>query len=207
MSGDAKSHPYAHRPGRCDFRYSTRALKGGAGVERGGDLASASESDTKGRGAGCTPSPGSAQSAGRSRIYLSSPSAWTPAAKYLATTSSVVPSRTPATAVEQMPRWQSLRDRGHVVADEQDRPALLADVVHLAQALVLERRVADRQHLVDEQDLRLEVGGDGEGQPHVHAARVALDRRVEELARPRRRRRSRRTCGDLGLAACRGWRR
>ena len=31
-----------------------------------------------------------------------------------------------------------------------------------------------------EQDLRLEVGGDGEGQPHIHAARVALDRRVDE---------------------------
>ena len=41
--------------------------------------------------------------------------------------------------------------------------------------------VADREHLVDEQDLRLEVRRHGEGQPHVHAARVALDRRVEEL--------------------------
>ena len=55
------------------------------------------------------------------------------------------------------------------------------DLAHLAEALALERRVADREHLVDEQDLRLEVGGDGEGEPHVHAARVALDRGVEEL--------------------------
>ena len=31
------------------------------------------------------------------------------------------------------------------------------------------------------QDLRLEVRRDGEREPHVHAARVALDRRVEEL--------------------------
>ncbi len=30
-------------------------------------------------------------------------------------------------------------------------------------------------------NLRLEVRGDGEGEPHVHAARVALDRRVDEL--------------------------
>ena len=53
--------------------------------------------------------------------------------------------------------------------------------VHLAQAFLLERRVADGQHLVDDQDLRLEVRRHGEGQPHVHAAGVALDRRVEEL--------------------------
>ena len=31
------------------------------------------------------------------------------------------------------------------------------------------------------QDLGLEMGGDRERQPHVHAAAVALDRRVEEL--------------------------
>ena len=41
--------------------------------------------------------------------------------------------------------------------------------------------VADRQHLVDDQDLRLQVGGHRERQPHVHAAGVALHRRVEEL--------------------------
>ena len=60
------------------------------------------------------------------------------------------------------------------------RPCL-GDVAHLAEALLLEGDVADRQHLVDEQDLRLEVGGDGEGQADVHAAGVVLDGRVEEL--------------------------
>ena len=60
------------------------------------------------------------------------------------------------------------------------RSALLGDIVHLSQALLLEGGVADRQHLVDQQDLRLEVGGDGERQPQVHAARVVLHRRVEE---------------------------
>ena len=56
----------------------------------------------------------------------------------------------------------------------------LRDVVHLAEALLLEARVADRQHLVDDQDLGLEVRGDGEREPHVHAARVVLHRRVDE---------------------------
>ena len=72
-------------------------------------------------------------------------------------------------------------DHRHVVADEEDGPARGGDLVHLAEALALERGVADGQHLVDDQDLGLEVRGDREGQPHVHAARVALDRRVEEL--------------------------
>ena len=45
------------------------------------------------------------------------------------------------------------------------------DLVHLAQALLLELGVADRQHLVDDQDFRLEMRGDGEGEAHIHAAR------------------------------------
>jgi hypothetical protein len=53
-------------------------------------------------------------------------------------------------------------------------------VLHLAEALLLEGGVAHGQHLVDDEDLRLEVRRHGEGQPHVHAAGVALHRRVEE---------------------------
>ena len=51
----------------------------------------------------------------------------------------------------------------------------------LLHALALERGVADGEHLVDEQDLGVEVRGDREAEAHVHAARVALDRRVDEL--------------------------
>ena len=59
------------------------------------------------------------------------------------------------------------------------RPCL-RDVAHFPEALLLERGVADGEHFVDEQDLGLEMRGDRERQPQVHAARVALDRRVEE---------------------------
>ena len=72
------------------------------------------------------------------------------------------------------------RDRRHVVADEQHRPPCARDLAHLAEALALERRVADREHLVDDQDLRLQVRGDGEREAQLHAARVALDGRVDE---------------------------
>ena len=79
-----------------------------------------------------------------------------------------------------------LRDGPHVVADEQDRPALpVAHLVHLSHALLLELCVPHRQDLVDHQDLRIQVSGHGEGQAHVHAAGVALHRRVQKLLHPR----------------------
>ncbi len=69
----------------------------------------------------------------------------------------------------------------HVVADEQHRPAVAAgDLVHLPQALLLKLGIADREHLVDDQDLRLQMRRDGEGQAHVHPGGIALDRRIEE---------------------------
>ena len=70
------------------------------------------------------------------------------------------------------------------MAHKQHRATLARHIAHLAQALLLELGVAHRQHLVHQQDLRFQVGGDGERQPHVHAGRVALDGRVDELLDP-----------------------
>ena len=64
--------------------------------------------------------------------------------------------------------------------DEHHRPPGVRELLHPPEAPPLELRVAHREHLVDEQDLRLEVGRDGEREPDVHAARVALDRCVDE---------------------------
>ena len=63
----------------------------------------------------------------------------------------------------------------------------------LVEALVGEALVADREHLVDEQHVGIDVDRHGEPEPHVHAGRVGLDRRVDELAAARRTRRSRRS--------------
>ncbi len=57
----------------------------------------------------------------------------------------------------------------------------MGHVAHLAQALFLERGVADGQHLVDDQNLRLQMRRHGKRQPHVHAAGIALDLRIEEF--------------------------
>ena len=67
------------------------------------------------------------------------------------------------------------------MADEQHRAPAARDVAHLAEAFLLKLGVADRQHFIDDQDFRVEVRGDGEREAHVHAAAVALDRRIEEL--------------------------
>ena len=97
--------------------------------------------------------------------------------------------------------------RGHVVADEEDGAPRTRDLLHLPEALALEGDVADREHLVDEQDLRVEVRRDGEGQAHVHAARVALDRRVEELVDLGELDDLVELARDLAPWSCRGWRR
>src|SRR5438067_1399663 len=76
-------------------------------------------------------------------------------------------------------------DRGHVVGDEEDGPARIADALHLPETLALELGITDGEYLVNQQDLRLEVRGDGEREPHVHPARVPLDRRADVVLDPR----------------------
>ena len=67
-----------------------------------------------------------------------------------------------------------------VVAHEQNRPTLVSDITHLAEALPLEGDVADCEDFVNEQDFGLKVSGHRERQPHRHAARVMFDLRVEK---------------------------
>src|SRR5262249_20098394 len=78
-------------------------------------------------------------------------------------------------------RRAEVRDGGHVVADEEDGSAIPCHFAHLAEALVLKGCVADGEHLVDNEDLRLQMRGDGEGQPNVHPSRIVLHRRVDEF--------------------------
>ena len=56
-----------------------------------------------------------------------------------------------------------LLDRRHAVANENNRPPLTGDVLHFAQALLLKFGVADREHLIDDQHLGLEMRRDRKG--------------------------------------------
>ena len=64
---------------------------------------------------------------------------------------------------------------------EQDRLVAALELGELVEALVREALVADRQHLVDEQHVGIDVDRDGKAEAHVHAGRVRLDRRVDEV--------------------------
>ena len=79
-------------------------------------------------------------------------------------------------------RIAQVPDRRHVVGDQQDSLAVLPHPAKLANATLLEIDVPDRQRLVHQQNLRVEIDGDGKGQAHVHAAGIGLDGLVDEAA-------------------------
>ena len=74
-----------------------------------------------------------------------------------------------------------LLDLTEPVAHEHDGAAVGSELLDLLGALALEALVTDRQHLVDQQHLRFDVGGDGEAEADEHPGRVVLHRRVDEL--------------------------
>src|SRR5262245_48262077 len=67
------------------------------------------------------------------------------------------------------------------MADEQHCPSLLGHLAHFSQALFLECGIPYCQHFIYQQNFWFQVGGHSEGQAHIHAARVAFDRRVQKL--------------------------
>src|SRR5215472_4404463 len=52
--------------------------------------------------------------------------------------------------------------------------------MHLAEALPFEFGIANRQHLVDDENLRLKMCCHRKCQPYIHSTAVAFDRRIEE---------------------------
>ena len=83
--------------------------------------------------------------------------------------------------VEQHRAVAEALHRTHVVGHEQDRAALALESLELVEALLLEAGVPDRQHLVDQQDLRVDLDRHREGEAHVHPRGVVLQAHVEEV--------------------------
>ena len=54
------------------------------------------------------------------------------------------------------------------MGNQDDRLALGSELVDADQALVLEGLVPHRQNFIDEQNVWVDGGGDGEPQPHLH---------------------------------------
>ena len=57
-----------------------------------------------------------------------------------------------------------LDDLAQAVADEHNRAPVAPELIDLLGALALEALIADREHLVDQQHVRLNVGGNREAQ-------------------------------------------
>ena len=83
-------------------------------------------------------------------------------------------------AVEQHRPVAELLDRAHVVGD-QDHRAVGAHLVEDVAALLLEGGVADREHLVDQQDVGVGLDHHRERQPHEHPRGVVLQLQLGEL--------------------------
>src|SRR6266536_1108719 len=84
-------------------------------------------------------------------------------------------------AVEPDRAVTALRDQTQIVRDQEERLAGALELRELLERPAGERLVADGQDLVDEQHVRIAVGGDREPEPNGHAGRVRLDRRVQKL--------------------------
>ena len=74
-----------------------------------------------------------------------------------------------------------LLDRAHVVGDEDDRAVGVANLVEDVGALLLEGGVADREDLVDQEDLGVGLDHHREGEPDQHPRRVVLQLHVDEF--------------------------
>src|SRR5206468_999840 len=86
-----------------------------------------------------------------------------------------------ATVVQQYRAGTEPEHCRHAVRNKHHGPPASAELLKSAKGALLELCVSDRQDFVDEQDVRLEVGGDSETKAYLHPARVALDGRVEKL--------------------------
>src|SRR5271154_1789924 len=71
-------------------------------------------------------------------------------------------------------------DRRHVVTYKEDSATVASDIADFPEASLLECRISNCQHFVDEQDLRLEMRGYCKSEPHEHATRVAFYRGIQE---------------------------
>ena len=88
--------------------------------------------------------------------------------------------RDDAAPVQQQPTVTVTQHRLHLMRDEDDRPALSLEPLEVRQAPFLECGVTHRQHLVEQQHLGVNLGGDREREPHDHAGREVLQLQVDE---------------------------
>ena len=128
-------------------------------------------------------------------------------ARYACVTSAAAPYRSTRPSFSHSACAAQLLDVVHAVRAQQQRAAAGEIALHPGDAFLLERFVADGEHLVGDQDVRRERGRDREAQAHDHARRVVLDRVVDVIADVGERDDLVALGGDLGAARARAARR
>jgi hypothetical protein len=91
------------------------------------------------------------------------------------------------TVVEHDPAVADATDEIGRMGDEQDRATFALELLDAFEALALERLVTDGEHLVDEEDVGVDVHRHREPEPDVHARRVVAHLHVDELLELRER--------------------
>src|SRR5262245_66556839 len=76
------------------------------------------------------------------------------------------------------PRCQAL-NCSHVVAYEQHCTSPAGDITYFSQTLLLELSIADCKHLINYENLRIQMWGDCKSQSHVHSPALSLDMPLE----------------------------
>src|ERR1041385_7002325 len=66
------------------------------------------------------------------------------------------------------------------MAHDKNGSALLCNFAHLAEAFFLKRIIANGKDFIQDENFRVEISGDRECQAYLHAARIALDRNINE---------------------------
>jgi len=93
----------------------------------------------------------------------------------------VAPAHLLLALLEQDSSIAELRHGLHLMRDEQDRPARLAEILHAAEAASLELRVSHCQHLVNDKNFAFEMCCYSKSKPHIHPPTVALDWGIQEF--------------------------
>ena len=74
-----------------------------------------------------------------------------------------------------------IADNGGIVAHKEDGAPLPRDGAHPPDAFLLKLHIPDSEDLIHNQNLRFQMGGDREGEAHIHPAGIAFDRGVQEF--------------------------
>src|SRR5262245_10665875 len=74
-----------------------------------------------------------------------------------------------------------MTNRSQIMAHNKHRAPAGCDVLHPSDAFFLKSCIADRKHLIQDQDLRLQMSRDCECETQVHALGISLDRSVKKL--------------------------